>query len=299
MMYPTQPAGVTTSHGYPLFHSDTFAAGSQLQSGTATAYFYADNNNATAETFTVYLEAGGNPSWTTLGSGTCVVPGMTYPPTLCTVSVAVPSPRTFGAGERLRLRFVRTNFEMSAYWDGSYNDSRVVLPAIDPPPAPSPTPTPTNTPTSTPTATLPPTSSPGTTYWFDDDTYLSDYMMYPSQPNGMITGLIDTTAAFYSDPFPGIPPIQSGNVTVYFWAASGSSSCDVGLTLRGGATTIGTGTLPIPAMAGGSYFSSAFSTNAYSFAGGERLSLVVNASSCLGVQMYWDGPHNDSRLVLP
>jgi hypothetical protein len=80
---------------------------------------------------------------------------------------------------------------------------------------------------------------------------------------------------------------------------SGFSGCNVSLTLRGGATTIGTGTLPIPAMAGGSYLSTAFSTSAYTFANGERLSLVVNANSCFGVEMYWDGAYNNSRLVLP
>ncbi len=134
------------------------------------------------------------------------------------------------------------------------------------------------------------------TFWFYDDAVPPEYYMYQTQPSGSTTSTL-ASETFLSDTFQNSWQINSGTSTVYFYAESGFSACDIDLTLRGGSTTLGTGTLSIPAYAAG-YFSASFPTSQYTFSAGERLSLDVGPT-CFGVPLSWDGIRNESRLETP
>jgi hypothetical protein len=154
-MAPIPPTGGNNlSTGSVTFLTDAFSGGESVSAGTTTVYV---NMRTDADrTLTLTLSYGSGSTWTTLGTTSTVVNtgGVVQ---LVTVSFST-SAHTFVAGEQLRLQ-VTGNFGANpngVYWDGTYNDSRVVLPG---PSSPTATPTatattsPTSTPTSTPTAT--------------------------------------------------------------------------------------------------------------------------------------------------
>ena len=135
MMYPSQPAGSSSlATGTTSFYSDTIPAGDQISAGTTTVY--ANVRTASLRTITVRLYGGAS----ILGSTTWDIDtgGVTQ---LLSTSFATSS-YTFDGSERLRLEFNGTfgAFPNGLYWDGAYNDSRVVVPSIT-----TPTPTPTAT----------------------------------------------------------------------------------------------------------------------------------------------------------
>ncbi len=101
----------------------------------------------------------------------------------------------------------------------------------------------------------------------------------------------------YSDTFATDWDVSPGATTVYFYATSGSSSCDISLTLRAGSTSLGSGTLSIPAFAD-DYYSTSFITSSYTFSEGKRFSLEVGAP-CSTVTLFWDGARNNARLETP
>jgi len=142
MMYPLQPTGVTSSStGNVTFYSDVAAGGELLPAGTMTAYLNARTD--VDRGLALVISAGSGASWTALGSTSQTV-NTGGGVALLTVPVANSS-YTFSAGERLRLE-VQGSFGVmpnGVYWDGAYNDSRLVAPAI--PPTATPTPTATAT----------------------------------------------------------------------------------------------------------------------------------------------------------
>jgi len=158
MMYPSQPSGASSlSTGNVTFFSEVAAGGELLPAGTMTAYLNARTD--VDRGLTLVISAGMGASWTALGSTTQTVNtgGVVA---LLTVPVANAS-HIFSAGERLRLE-VQGSFGVmpnGVYWDGAYNDSRLVAPAI---PATS-TPTPTATATSSGSVAIDGTASTGQT----------------------------------------------------------------------------------------------------------------------------------------
>jgi hypothetical protein len=128
MMYQSQPSGTAQSVKGPTtisFYSDTWPATWQINAGTSWVYFYIKSTQSDTVNFTLY--AGTTGSWTNLGSGSYV--GYHPPPTLVSTSFAT-SGYTFSTGERLRLDVNPISNKITVYWDGSYNNSRLVVPGI-------------------------------------------------------------------------------------------------------------------------------------------------------------------------
>jgi cellulose synthase/poly-beta-1,6-N-acetylglucosamine synthase-like glycosyltransferase/ActR/RegA family two-component response regulator len=126
MMYQTQPSGsgMSATNTIVDFYSDTWPAGWQLSSGTSTVYFYVQTTGNKRVDFD--LQAGSGSSWTSLGTGTWSGHYSTI--TLVNTSFST-STYTFSTGECLRLAVNIAN-NATVYWDGSYNDSRLVAPTI-------------------------------------------------------------------------------------------------------------------------------------------------------------------------
>jgi hypothetical protein len=122
MMYRTQPSGTTTSAKNldVSYYSATFPAGASLAIGTASVYLWADNTTGASKTLNLALVAGS----TQIGSGSITIGGTTAP-TLFSSSFSY-SAYTFSNGERLRLN-VGSWSNITTYWDGAYNTSRLVV----------------------------------------------------------------------------------------------------------------------------------------------------------------------------
>lgn len=127
MMYQSQLSGSSTNTEEDVtFYSDTFEASQSLESGTAMVYIYATNRANVDKVITLVLGVDG----TQLGSGTITVPPQTYDPTLLSTSFATTS-YDFADGERLSLT-VSSIGAVRVYWDGDYDDSRLVTATIVP-----------------------------------------------------------------------------------------------------------------------------------------------------------------------
>jgi hypothetical protein len=126
MMYQTQPSGSNTSASGSTvsFYSDTWPAGWQVSAGTSTVYFYVQTTGNKTVDFELF--AGSTGSWTSLGTGSWSGKASTI--TLVNTSFSTNS-FTFSTGERIRLD-VDVAVGATAYWDGSYNNSRLVTPTI-------------------------------------------------------------------------------------------------------------------------------------------------------------------------
>jgi hypothetical protein len=122
MMYQSQPSGSSTSatDTSVSFYSDTWPAGWQINAGTSTVYFYVETTGVKTVNFTLYAGA------TSIGSGSWN--GNQGTPTLVSTSFSTNN-YTFSTGERLRLA-VSVPKNVTVYWDGSYNNSRLVIPGI-------------------------------------------------------------------------------------------------------------------------------------------------------------------------
>jgi cellulose synthase/poly-beta-1,6-N-acetylglucosamine synthase-like glycosyltransferase/CheY-like chemotaxis protein len=127
MMYQSQPSGTSTSASNTTvsFYSDTWPDTWQINAGTSTVYFYVITNGVRDVNFTLY--AGAGASWTQLG--TVSWSGSQGSITLVSASFST-SNYTFSTGERLRLDVNPTSKQVTVYWDGSYNNSRLVIPGI-------------------------------------------------------------------------------------------------------------------------------------------------------------------------
>jgi len=161
MMYTSQPNGSKVSSTSKVdFYSTGFDSGQQLNAGTATVYLYGLGGFGNCDV-SLTLKAGS----TTVGSGTITIPQSGG---IASTSFSVDS-YSFAADEKLTLSTGNLCFGASIAWDGTRNDSRLVVPGIssggatDTPTATStdtPTPSATNTPTPTATNTATPTQTP-------------------------------------------------------------------------------------------------------------------------------------------
>ena len=126
MMYQSQPSGSNTSAGNTAvsFCSDTWPDTWQLNAGTTTVYFYVETTGQKKINFT--LRAGSGSTFTTLG--TVEWQGNISSIQLVSISFSTSS-YTFSTGERLCLDADIAN-NATIYWDGSYNNSRTVVPSI-------------------------------------------------------------------------------------------------------------------------------------------------------------------------
>jgi len=145
----------------------------------------------------------------------------------------------------------------------------------------------------------PPPSNPAT-YWLTSTSDLRGHKLVNSQPNGPArSGLVNME--FRTDPFTDPASIQSGQVTVYFYATNSSDNPGtVGLILKpsSGIPAIGIGAVDIPAnTTNPTLFSSTFHTNTYNFADGNRLVLVFISEAT--IRIHWDGEWNVSRVIIP
>ncbi|MFQ6000275.1 MAG: DNA-directed RNA polymerase subunit alpha C-terminal domain-containing protein [Anaerolineae bacterium] len=127
MMYQSQPSGGSTNTQQDVsFYSDTFEASQSLESGTAMVYIYATNSAGGDKSIDFTLRVGAM----VLGTGSVAVPGKTTSPLLLTTSFPT-STYDFADGERLVLD-VESVGAVVVYWDGDYNDSRLVTATIVP-----------------------------------------------------------------------------------------------------------------------------------------------------------------------
>jgi hypothetical protein len=127
MMYQSQPSGTSQSQAGAAtisFYSDTWPNTWQINAGTSTVYFYVLTTGNKKVDFELF--AGAGASWTSLGTGSWTGNQATI--TLVNTSFST-SGYTFSTGERLRLD-VGPNNGATVYWDGSYNNSRLVIPGI-------------------------------------------------------------------------------------------------------------------------------------------------------------------------
>jgi hypothetical protein len=126
MMYQSQPSGTaqSASNTTVSFYSDTWPNTWQINAGTSTVYFYVQTTGNKKVDFELFGGAGA--SWTSLGTGSWTGNQSTI--TLINTSFST-SGYTFSTGERLRLDVSPAN-GATVYWDGSYNNSRLVIPGI-------------------------------------------------------------------------------------------------------------------------------------------------------------------------
>jgi hypothetical protein len=137
------------------------------------------------------------------------------------------------------------------------------------------------------------------TFWWYDDISPLTYMMYQTQPTGSSTNASGITVSFYSDTWPAGWQVNAGTSTVYFYVqATGSKT--IGFELFAGSTgdwtSLGTGSWSGKA-ATITLVNTSFSTNSFTFSSGERTRLDVDVA--VGATVYWDGIHDDSRLITP
>jgi hypothetical protein len=127
MMYQSQPSGTaqSASNTTVSFYSDTWPNTWQINAGTSTVYFYVNTGGTRTVNFALY--AGTTGSWTPLGNGSWV--GSSPSTSLVSTSFSTLN-YTFSTGERLRLDVNPTVKQVTVYWDGSYNNSRLVIPGI-------------------------------------------------------------------------------------------------------------------------------------------------------------------------
>ena len=122
----TQPNG-TAKHGNTMltFKSDPITEASSLSRGTTTVYFYATNSWDQAMTVGMYIKpTAGFP----LGGGNTSIPANTTTPTLFSLTLSTMR-YTFTQGDSLELT-ISTGIQVSIYFDGEWNDSRLILPPI-------------------------------------------------------------------------------------------------------------------------------------------------------------------------
>ncbi|MBN1264163.1 MAG: hypothetical protein JXA25_01630 [Anaerolineales bacterium] len=125
MMYPSRPEGTMMSTSASVsFHTSSFEAGGALEAGLSQVQIRATNSGLGASSISAVITAGG----VTIGTGSTEVPGLTLSPTLILIN-AQTSSAALANGEKIRitLNFAST---VRVFWDGSYNDSRVLLPEI-------------------------------------------------------------------------------------------------------------------------------------------------------------------------
>jgi hypothetical protein len=127
MMYQSIPSGSSTeaSNTTVSIYSDTWPDTWEINAGTTWVYFYVKAGGTRTVNFSLY--AGSSGDWTPLGSGSWV--GSAGSITLVSTSFDTLGD-TFSTGDRLRLDVNPTVKQVTVYWDGSYNDSRLVIPGI-------------------------------------------------------------------------------------------------------------------------------------------------------------------------
>jgi hypothetical protein len=126
MMYQSQPGGENRNSSADVDFYAGILSGHTLLAGTTTIHFSA--TNAAGEPLAVNFEllAGQEGVWQSLGTGSSSIPGDTSEPTLFSTSFSTLG-TTFAEGGRLRLS-VQLSEPHVFYWDGAFNDSRVVIP---------------------------------------------------------------------------------------------------------------------------------------------------------------------------
>lgn len=137
------------------------------------------------------------------------------------------------------------------------------------------------------------------TFWFYEDTYSDGYMMYRTQQitaTGTDSGVVNIF--YYSAEFPDGASIGAGTATLYLYATSSSGKAEeLVLRLVADSTEIGVGGIIIPPdTPSPTVFTTTFTYVDHTFTAPERLRLKITKQQ--GVCWYWDGPYNDSRLVL-
>jgi hypothetical protein len=145
----------------------------------------------------------------------------------------------------------------------------------------------------------PPSIDP-VTFWMAGSSVFGGNQLIREQPNGPAQNAMIFTE-FKTAPFADETPLQSGQVTVYFYATNSSDNSDtVGFILKPtiGIPILGTGSIKIPANTSHpTLFSASFHTSAYKFSEGNRLVLALTTENT--TKIYWDGEWNASRVILP
>ena len=122
-MYTTQPSGTeTNSQGNDIsYYSAAFPDGASIGADTATLYLNATNEKTVNKTLGLTLVAGGLE----IGSDSITIEANTTSPTLFDTTFDHLA-YNFAAGDRLRLDIGKVSGVLW-YWDGAYNDSRLVV----------------------------------------------------------------------------------------------------------------------------------------------------------------------------
>jgi len=145
-----------------------------------------------------------------------------------------------------------------------------------------------------------PSSIDPVTFWMAGSSAFGGNQLVREQPNGPAQNAMIFTE-FRTAPFADPVPLQSGQVTVYFYATNSSDrSNTVGFILKPtmGIPILGTGSINIPAnISHPTLFNVSFHTSAYEFSEGNRLVLALTTEDT--TKIYWDGEWNASRVILP
>jgi len=145
----------------------------------------------------------------------------------------------------------------------------------------------------------PPSNDP-VTFWMTSTSAFGGHKLVRSQPNGSARSGF-AYLEFRTDPFAEATSIQSGQITVYFYATNSSDKPgQVGLILKpsSGVHAIGGGEKDIPAnTTDPTLFSTTFRTYEYEFSVGNRLVLIFATGAT--TKIYWDGEWNATRIIVP
>ncbi len=130
----------------------------------------------------------------------------------------------------------------------------------------------------------------------------------PTDPEEtFVRGGTDWTINFCSPTFSILQTLSAGTTTVtaYFHNANLSSACAVTATLyQNGVllTSLGSGTVSIPANTPTTVRTWSFSTTGATFAVGEQLNLSLrwgNTAACNDAYLHYDGASTNSRVIVP
>jgi hypothetical protein len=112
------------------FTTDPFADGSSIEAGTSSIYFFATNPSDQSMTMGIMLEAGEGHRSFPIGGTEMTIPPNTTSPTFFEKSFPTIG-YNLATNGILKLTMVG-GVHVTIYWDGEWNDSRLVVPPITP-----------------------------------------------------------------------------------------------------------------------------------------------------------------------
>jgi hypothetical protein len=129
MLDTVQPEGLTASAAGDVdFYSEVLPEGLRIPGGVTRIYLYREIPAGSGErSLSVQIQVGSDSSWVTLGEITNL--NLSESGVELQEIPITTAPHTVAAGQRLRLRLDEYAGNLILfYWDGEYNEARLVLP---------------------------------------------------------------------------------------------------------------------------------------------------------------------------